>query len=121
MADFAVIINKCPDQWLGGPPNFCHECNFQSETHKWYLHFPGLKVLRYGQVEVDLILCEEHATKTKVVLDEVLPDKRVHTLQGRLLTAEASRAAAVKRADKAEVALHALQDWNSEIKDGIKK
>lgn len=115
MANF-VLSNTPRAQWHGGPPAYCHVCNFPNAANKQgYLIVEGLKVLMHDQIEVDLHLCiDQHATEIQKVLNDVFPDPANDKLKGKLLSAEAARARAEKRADKAEAALYAMQDWVSE-------
>lgn len=114
-ANFVMSSQPRP-QWHGGPPAFCHVCNFPNEANKkGYLVCEGVKVLMHDQIEVDLHLClDEHAAALQAVLNEINPDPTTAKLKGKLLSAEAARARAEKRAEKAEAALHAMQDWISE-------
>lgn len=119
MANF-VLTNTVPPMYPGGPNNRCAVCQFD-HTYPWYLVFEGVKAEQpiptfNGQwTEIDVVLCSQHATELKAKLDEALPDDRLAKAQGRILQAEAARARAEKRADAAEKALHAMQDWQSEI------
>ncbi len=121
MANF-TLSTKPGDQWLGGPPAYCHICNFPNVANtKGYLIVEGLKVLMHDNIEVDLHLCiDEHAAALKGLLDTVLPDERLPKLQAQALAAEAARAKAEKRTDAAEKALYAMQDWQSAAKPGVK-
>lgn len=115
MANF-VLSTKPRAQWHGGPPAFCHVCNFPNEANKkGYLVVEGVKVLMHDNIEVDLHLCiDEHATALQAVMNEINPDPALDKVKGKLLSAEAARARAEKRAAKAEAALFAMQDWVSE-------
>lgn len=116
MADF-VLSSTPAAQWHGGPPAFCHVCNFTNPANKkGYLIVQGLKVLMHDQVEVDLHLCiDEHAAQLQDVLNQVNPDPATAKMKGKLLSAEAARARAEKRAEKAEAALKAMQDWTESL------
>lgn len=115
MANF-VLSTKPRAQWHGGPPAFCHVCNFPDASNKkGYLILEGVKVLMHDNIEVDLHLCiDQHATELQSVLNELNPDPDLTHLKGKCLSAEAARARAEKRAEKAEAALFAMQDWVSE-------
>ena len=121
MANFR-LTNTRPDAWTGGPPQVCAACQFHSDTYKWYVVMEGVfaesgyDIPGGSHVDASLpvLLCSDHATELKGVLDEVLPDDRMSALKGKLLQAEAARARAEKRAEKAEAALHAMQDWIAE-------
>lgn len=124
MANFR-LTNTPPEAWLGGPAEVCASCKFRNEAYPWYVVLESVYAEQGYDVEggshVDathpIILCSDHATELKGVLDEILPDTRLNTLKGKLLSAEAARARAEKRADKAEAALHAMQDWIAETPD----
>lgn len=119
MANF-VLSNTPPLQWAGGPANHCSVCRFPSETHKWYVTVEGTHIeepqpLMNGQwTERPFVLCEQHATEFKSTLDDILPDPRLPKAQAQVLSAEAARARAEKRAEAAEKALHSMQDWLAE-------
>lgn len=118
MANFEVS-NTAPPQWIGGPATHCSICKFEN-NYPWYVTALGVMVEEPQPVmngmwtDRQFVLCSDHATELKEVLDEVLPDPRLPKLQGQALKAEAARARAEKRADAAEKALHAMQDWMAE-------
>lgn len=117
MANFR-LTNTIPPIYPGGPNNRCALCQFEN-PYPWYVVLEGVYAetpfpsFNGGTVEHTVVLCSDHATELKGVLDEVMPDDRMPKLQGKLLQAEAARARAEKRAHKAEAALHAMQDWMS--------
>ncbi len=120
MANF-VMSNTPPLQWVGGPANDCSICKFpNSSGEQIYLTCLGTYVeepqpLMNGQwTDRPFMLCAEHIAEVKAVLDESFPDPAVPSLQAKLFKAEAARAKAEKRAELAEGALHAMQDWVSE-------
>ena len=118
MANF-VLSNKPRPIWHGGPEGVCSICKFKNDAYPFYVVFEGLfEESPYdaagNTVEKVVQLCCDHAAELKGVLDDIIPDPRLAGLQGRVLSAEAARARAEKRAEKAEAALYALQDWVSE-------
>lgn len=116
MADF-YLSSKAEPQWYGGPPAYCHVCNFVDPTNPGFLISPAVQVVMHDNIEVNLHLClSQHAAALKVVLDEQFPDERLPAAQAKLFQAEAARARAEKRANLAEAALTALQAFKD---DGV--
>lgn len=119
MANFS-FSNTPRALWLGGPAATCSICKFVNHAYDWYLIFEtvesSIDLAMPGQAPVDakIHLCPDHAAELKSKLEEVLPDTKLPALQGKLLKAEAARAKAEKRAELAEAALHAMQDWISD-------
>ena len=117
MANFR-LTNTPPPIWNGGPPTVCAICKF-TNPYPWYVELQdvfaeqGYDMPPYGRVEAThpIILCSDHALELKATLDEIAPDDRLAKAQGAILQAEAARARAEKRAEKAETALYAMQDW----------
>lgn len=118
MANFR-LTNTPPALYIGGPPNRCAVCKFESD-YPWYVVLEGVfaeesfPTFNGQTMEHTVILCSDHATELKATLEEAIPDTRIPQLKGKLLQAEAARARAEKRADAAEKALHAMQDWMAE-------
>lgn len=115
------VSNTPPPVWNGGPDSVCAACKFRDERNEWYVVLEGVWAeqgydLPTGHVDAThpVILCQNHAAELKGILDELMPDDRLPKLQGEVLSAHAARARAEKRAEKAEAALHAMQDWVSE-------
>lgn len=112
-----VLENSPRAIWLGGPAATCSVCKFVNHAYDWYLIFEtvetDMELAMPGQATAasKVHLCPDHAAELKSVLDEVLPDTRLAKAQGAVLKAEAARAKAEKRAELAEAALHAMQDW----------
>jgi hypothetical protein len=118
MANFR-LTNTPPPMWSGGPDNICTACKFVNE-YPWYVVMDGILCEEPhpsafgGWVEKPVVLCSDHAAELKNLLDEVMPDDRIPSMQAQLFKAEGARARAEARADKAEAALHAMQDWMTE-------
>lgn len=117
MANFE-LSNRPRPVWSGGPEAVCSICKFRNEGYPWYLVFNSVySELNYdlptGQhvAEGNIHLCSDHAIELKGVLDVVVPDKEAPQLKAALLKAEANRAKAERRAEAAEKALRAMQDW----------
>lgn len=116
MANFSFSNTPRP-LWLGGPAATCSICKFVNHAYEWFLIFDtvdtDMELAMPGQATASspVHLCPDHAAELKSKLEEVLPDTKLPALQGKLLKAEAARAKAEKRAELAEAALHAMQDW----------
>lgn len=119
------LTNTAPPVWAGGPPAVCAACQFRNEQYEWFVVMDNVYAeLSYdvsgGKVDAShpIILCPNHCAELKAVLDEVMPDAELQNTKAKLFRAEAARAVAEKRATAAEKALHAMQDWISEVPEG---
>lgn len=120
MANFTLSNSPRP-LYVGGPNARCAICKFENPGYPWYLIFEGVFAETphpsfNGQPVEELVqLCSDHSIELKTVLDDIIPDTRLAQAQAAVLKANALRAKAEKRADAAEKALHAMQDWQSEM------
>lgn len=117
MANF-MLTNTPRPIWTGGPLSNCAVCKFPN-AYPWYVVLEGVfhetpNTVLGRDVEETIHLCSDHATELKSVLDDIIPDTRLAKAQAAVLKAEAARAKAEKRADVAEKALAAMQDWMTE-------
>ncbi len=126
MMNFELVKEPRP-VWTGGPPAVCSVCKFRHQ-YPWYVVFNSV----FGELnfetssgehvfEENIHLCSDHALELKAMLDSSFPDERITTLQAKLFQAEAARAAAERKMEKAEAALHAMQDWVSETPADLPK
>ena len=120
-----TLSNKPLPVYSGGPDAVCSICRFTNHGYPWYLIFDSVfSELNYEvstgeqRFEGNIHLCSDHATELQGVLNEAFPDTKLPAHQAQVLKAEAARARAEARADKAEAALHAMQDW---MADGASK
>ncbi len=121
MAQLRVTTTAPPISagWAGSPPVVCASCKFTNHQAKYFLEFQDV----FAELGYDvsgtqtasthpIVLCSLCVEADLVpIIHEIAPDDRMPKLQGQLLAAEAARARAEKRADKAEAALFAMQDW----------
>lgn len=120
MANF-TLSNKPRPLYAGGPNGRCSICKFENPAYPWYVVFEGVVAeapypsFNGQMVEETVQICADHATELKSILDDIIPDTRLAKAQAATLKAEAARAKAERRADAAEKALHAMQDWQGEM------
>lgn len=125
MENFEVRTSALP-VYTGGPPANCGVCKFPN-PYPWYVVFNTLhSELNYDtstgeqRFEGNIHLCADHALELRAVIEEKFPDPALATMKAKMMSSEAARARAEKRADVAEKALEGMQDWITERPVGVK-